>query len=144
LTGFLEFGEIFFFFNFIKKMCIYNVYEPVWHASLWNKRLYDLCPIFLIQCIYCIRKILGKYPKIIACCWSLRRKQTDYKEMSSGSYSNLSDNFFLFWLLNSQALGSRIFVFFNFINKMCIYNVYEIITYQSDQTVLFGAELRRY
>ena len=25
----------------------------------------------------------------------------------------------------SQALGSRIIVFFNFINKMCIYNVYE-------------------
>ena len=24
-----------------------------------------------------------------------------------------------------QALGSRIFVFFNFINNMCIYNVYE-------------------
>jgi hypothetical protein len=30
-------------------MCIYNVYEPVWHASLWNKRLYELCPIFLIS-----------------------------------------------------------------------------------------------
>ena len=29
----------FFFFNFINKMCIYNVYEPVWYASLWNKRL---------------------------------------------------------------------------------------------------------
>jgi hypothetical protein len=26
---------------------------------------------------------------------------------------------------NAQALGSRIFVLFNFINKMCIYNVYE-------------------
>jgi hypothetical protein len=28
-------------------MCIYNVYAPVWHVSLWNKRLYELCPIFL-------------------------------------------------------------------------------------------------
>jgi hypothetical protein len=37
----------FFSFNFINKMCIYNVYEPAWHASLWNKRLYELCPIFL-------------------------------------------------------------------------------------------------
>jgi hypothetical protein len=41
-------GPGYFFFNFINKMCIYNVYEPVWHASLWNKRLYELCPIFLI------------------------------------------------------------------------------------------------
>jgi hypothetical protein len=36
------------FFNFINKMCIYNVYEPVWHASLWNKCFYDLFPILLI------------------------------------------------------------------------------------------------
>jgi hypothetical protein len=42
-------GPGFFFFNFINKMCIYNVHEPFWHASLWNKRLYELCPIFLIQ-----------------------------------------------------------------------------------------------
>ena len=41
-------SRIFVFFNFINKMCIYNVYEPVWHVSLWNKRLYELCPIFLI------------------------------------------------------------------------------------------------
>ena len=46
-------SRIFFLLNFINKMCIYNVYEPVWHASLWNKCLYELCPIFLIQCIYC-------------------------------------------------------------------------------------------
>jgi hypothetical protein len=32
-------------------MCIYNVYEPVWHASLWNKRLYELCPIFLMRAL---------------------------------------------------------------------------------------------
>ena len=47
------------FFNFINKMCIYNVYEPVWHVSLWNKRLYELCPIFLIQCSRYI--VLGRY-----------------------------------------------------------------------------------
>jgi hypothetical protein len=41
----------YFSLNFINKMCIYNVYEPVWHASLWNKRLYELCPIFLIQLV---------------------------------------------------------------------------------------------
>jgi hypothetical protein len=45
-------GPGFYFFNFINKMCIYNVYEPVWHASLWNKRLYELCPIFLIYLLY--------------------------------------------------------------------------------------------
>jgi hypothetical protein len=51
LTG--TWVQYFFFSNFITdKMCIYNVYEPVWQASLWNKRLYELCPIFLIQCIY--------------------------------------------------------------------------------------------
>ena len=45
----------FFVFNFINKTCIYNVYEPVWHASLWNRRHYELYPIFLIQCIYSIQ-----------------------------------------------------------------------------------------
>jgi hypothetical protein len=39
-------------------MCIYNVYESVWHASLWNKRLYELCPRYIVLAI---RKILGKW-----------------------------------------------------------------------------------
>ena len=42
LTG--TWVQDFFFLDYIKKMCIYNVYEPVWHASLWNKRLYELYP----------------------------------------------------------------------------------------------------
>ena len=42
-------SRIFVFFNFINEMCIYNVYEPVWYASLWNIRLYERCPIFLIS-----------------------------------------------------------------------------------------------
>jgi hypothetical protein len=42
-------SRIVLFFNFINKMCIYNVYTRVWHASLWNKRLYELCPISLIM-----------------------------------------------------------------------------------------------
>jgi hypothetical protein len=41
-------GPGYFLFNLINKMCIYNIYEPVWRASLWNKRLYELCPIFLM------------------------------------------------------------------------------------------------
>ena len=41
-------GSGYLFSYFINKMCIYNVYEPVWHASLWNKRRYELCLIFLI------------------------------------------------------------------------------------------------
>ena len=53
-------SSIFAFFNFINKMCIYNVYEPVWHVSLWNKRLYELCLIFLISS-YCVYIVLGRY-----------------------------------------------------------------------------------
>ena len=29
-------GPGFFFLNYINKMCIYNVYEPVWHVPLWR------------------------------------------------------------------------------------------------------------
>jgi hypothetical protein len=44
-------------------------------------------------------------------------------------YSNFQKN--LYFRFKSQALGSSIFVFFNFINKMCIYNVYEPFWYAS-------------
>jgi hypothetical protein len=75
-------------------MCIYNVYEPVWHVSLWNKRIYE-------------QFTMPHFPNIL--------RQLDLETKVSRTTGTWVQDFF----------------FFNFINKMCIYNVYEPVWHAS-------------
>ena len=80
-------------------MCIYNVYEPVWHSSLWNKRLYELCPICLNtvyllytrqECRVCSKngnKCNYRYPR----CYPLEKIVSDDSWHIPGFLSTLSN-----------------------------------------------------